>query len=123
VLFITTSLIAIFGVVMVYSASSALASDQHGSASYFFMRQLIFAVLGFGAMLLLMNLDYHFWQHKAVLATVLVLCFVSLSLVFTQPTINGAHRWLRYGGLPSFQPSEFAKLGVIMFLAAYLHKY
>jgi cell division protein FtsW len=123
VLFITASLIAIFGVVMVYSASSALAADQHGSDSHFFLRQLIFAILGFGAMLLLMNVDYHFWQRKTVLGIVLILCFVSLALVFGQPKINGAQRWLRYGNLPSLQPSEFAKLGMIMFLAAYLQKY
>jgi cell division protein FtsW len=123
ILFTTASLLAIFGLVMVFSASSMLASDQHeGMSAYFFLRQLVYAVVGFSLMVLLMNLDYHFWQGKKQIAGLLLSCTVLLILVLFQPAVNGAHRWLRYKSL-SFQPSEMAKLALLVFLAAYLHKY
>lgn len=121
-LFITATLLTVFGLVMVYSASSALATSKHGMSSYFFLRQAAWASLGYILMLALMNLDYHFWQQKSVIRWLLVLTVVGLLLVFTQPAINGSHRWLRYGAL-SFQPSEIAKLVLLVFIAAYLHKH
>jgi cell division protein FtsW len=122
-LFIVTSLLTVFGVIMVYNASSAMASDQHGMSSYYFLKQIVFAVIGFGLMILLMNVGYHFWQRKTSLVVLFLLGVVGLAAVFAMPEVNGAHRWLRYGGLISFQPSEFAKLSVVIFTAAFLHKY
>lgn len=57
------------------------------------------------------------------LKTLIILGLAVLALVLMGPRINGAHRWLRYGNLISFQPSEIAKLVVLAFLAAYLHKH
>jgi len=74
-------------------------------------------------MLALMNRDYHFWQQDKVVGLLLILSAGSLLLVFTQPRINAAHRWLRYGSFISFQPSEIAKLVFLVFMAAFLHKY
>lgn len=122
-LFITTGLLTIFGLVMVYSASSVVASSQHGMSSYFFLRQLVYAGSGFILLFVLMNIDYHVWQKPKVIRAVLILCVVALLFVLTQPKINGAHRWIRYGGFISFQPSEIAKLCVLMFIAAYLQKH
>lgn len=121
-LFITTGLLTIFGLVMVYSASSVVASSQHGISSYFFRRQLVYAAFGFILLFVLMNVDYHFWQKPKVIRTVLILSVVALLFVLTQPKINGAHRWIRYGSI-SFQPSEIAKLCILMFVAAYLQKH
>jgi cell division protein FtsW len=122
-LFVTANLLVIFGLVMLYSASSALASEQHGGMSgYFFLRQLIYAALGYVLMVTLMNVDYHIWQKEKVTTILLVACAAMLLLVFRQPEVNGAHRWLRYGST-SFQPSELAKLVLLMFLAAFLHKH
>jgi cell division protein FtsW len=123
VLFTATGLLTIFGLVMVYSASSIVASSQHGMSSYFFLRQLVYAGLGFILLLVLMNVDYHVWQRPKVIRAILIICAFALLFVFTQPAINGAHRWLRYGGLISFQPSELAKLCLLMFIAAYLQKH
>ena len=122
-LFITTGFLTIFGLVMVYSASSVVASSQHGMSSYFFLRQLLHAGIGFLLLMVLMNVDYHVWQRPKVIRTMLVVCAISLLFVLTQPTVNGAHRWLRYGGFISFQPSEIAKLCVLIFIAAYLQKH
>ncbi len=69
------------------------------------------------------NVDYHFWQDEKVIRVLMFLCFAALVLVLMGPKINGAHRWLRYGGLISFQPSEIAKLVLLAFLAAYLQKH
>lgn len=123
ILFITTGLLTIFGLVMVYSASSVVATSQHGMSSYFFLRQLLYAGIGFLLLMILMNVDYHVWQKPNVIRIMLIICAVMLVFVLTQPKINGAHRWLRYGGFISFQPSEIAKLCVLMFIAAYLQKH
>ncbi len=122
-LFITANVLAIFGLLMVYSASSVVASAQHdGMSAYFFVRQLIYAAVGYVLMLILMNVDYHVWQKKKLVAILLLVSLASLVFVLTQPAINGAHRWLRYGMI-SFQPSEIAKLVILVFLSAYLHEF
>ena len=123
ILFITTGLLTIFGLVMVYSASSVVASSQHGMSSYFFLRQLMYAGIGFVLLMLLMNVDYHVWQKPKVIRALLIISAIALAFVLTQPKVNGAHRWLRYGGFLSFQPSEIAKLVVLMYVASYLQKY
>ena len=122
-LFIITSLLTIFGLVMVYSASSVVASTKYGISYYYFFRQFAYAALGFLFMVVLLNLDYHFWLKEKVVKLLLVLSIASLVLVLAQPSVNGAHRWLRYGPLLSFQPSEIAKLVLLVFLASYLQKH
>lgn len=122
ILFFSVVFLTIFGLVMVYSASSVVASSQHGMSSYFFMRQLVHAALGFAFLIVAMNKDYHVWQKPKVLLVLLLCCAAVLAFVLTQPKINGAHRWLRWGFI-SFQPSEIAKLILLMFIAAFLHKY
>jgi cell division protein FtsW len=122
-LFITANVLAIFGLMMVYSASSVIASDQHaGMSAYYFLRQLVYAVVGYAAMVILMNIDYHHWQRRRWIAVLLLTGSASLAFVLTQPPVNHAHRWLRYSTI-SFQPSEMAKLVLLIFAAAYLHLY
>jgi cell division protein FtsW len=121
-LFITTSGLTIFGLVMVYSASSVMASSQYGLSSYYFLRQIAFATAGYIALLVLMNVDYHVWQKTKVVRGCLALTIITLMAVLAAPKVNGAHRWLRLGFL-SFQPSEIAKLVGIVFLAGFLHKH
>ena len=122
ILFITTTLLTVFGLVMVYSASSAVASSKYGASSYFFIRQLAFAAAGYVLMIALMQIDYRIWEKEKMLRYLLIGCAGMLVLVFSQPTVNHAHRWFRYGPL-SFQPSEIAKLVLLIFLASYLRKY
>ncbi len=123
ILFFTAGLLTIFGLVMVYSASSVVASSKHGASSYFFVRQLMYACLGFIFLTVLMNVDYHIWQKPKAIGWMLVLCITSLGFVLTQGAVNGSHRWLRLGSVVSIQPSEIAKLVVLVFLAAFLQKY
>ncbi len=124
VLFLTTSFLTIFGLVMVYSASSVVAAAQHnGMSSYYFLRQLAYAGAGYFFLILLMNVDYHFFEKWRVINILMVVCIGALALVMTQPSVNGAHRWIRIGSYISFQPSEIAKMALLLFLAAYLHRH
>jgi cell division protein FtsW len=87
------------------------------------VRQLAHAGLGFFLLVLLMNVDYQVWQRPKVLKVLMGISALVLLFVLTQPKINGAHRWLHFGGLTTFQPSEIAKLIVLMFVARFLQKY
>lgn len=110
------------GIVMVYSAGSVLAFHDYGDSFYFVKRQLLFAVLGLIAMFMMMNVDYRLLRKYAKIG--LVLCFILLVIVLI-PGIGvvrgGARSWL---GISSFgiQPSEFMKLGMILFLSYWLSK-
>ncbi|MFH1573234.1 MAG: putative lipid II flippase FtsW [Acidobacteriota bacterium] len=123
ILFITVALMTIFGLVMLYSASSVVAAAQHGASSYYFLRQLACAVIGFLLMIALMNVDYHLWSNPKVVRLLILISLLSLVVVLFQPPINGASRWIRLSGLPSFQPSELAKVVVLFFLARFLHEH
>ncbi len=123
ILFFTAGFLTIFGLVMVYSASSIMASSQHGMSSYFFLRQLTHGCVGFLFLVFMMKTDYHIWQKPKAIFVMLVICFLTLALVLTQPRVNGAHRWLRLGSYFSFQPSEVAKLVVLIFVAWFLQRY
>ncbi|GIP10735.1 stage V sporulation protein E [Paenibacillus macerans] len=108
------------GIVMVYSAGSVLAFHDYGDSFYFVKRQLLFAVLGLVAMFLMMNFDYRLLRKYAKVG--LLICFALLVIVLI-PGIGvvrgGARSWL---GISSFgiQPSEFMKLGMILFLSYFL---
>ncbi|WP_240375177.1 stage V sporulation protein E [Bacillus piscicola] len=113
----------IVGLFMVYSASSAWGEHVQGDAFYFVKRQLIFAVMGVAAMLFIAQIDYWFWQRWAFV--ILIVCFIMLILVLI-PGIGmvrgGARSWIGAGAF-SIQPSEFMKLGMIIFLSYYVSKH
>lgn len=108
------------GMVMVYSAGAVVAFHKYGDSFYFVKRQLLFAGLGLVAMYFMMNIDYWVWKKYAKLA--LIICFILLVIVLI-PGIGdvrgGARSWI---GISSFgiQPSEFMKLGMILFLSKLL---
>jgi cell division protein FtsW len=110
--------LAALGVLMVYSASSVRAALGEGDGAYYLKRQVAWAGIGIVAMVLAMRIPLEFWrrQSRAMLgATVLLLAGV---LAFGA-TLNGATRWFRWGSI-SFQPSELAKLSILLFIAAWL---
>ena len=121
VLFAVTLALVCFGLLMVFSSSAPMASEDLGSSTAYFWRQLSWAILGIGAMLLLMRLDYRYLRHPAVLFPGIFLAIVSLVLVLFSAPIQNTNRWIRVG-IVSFQPSEFAKLMMIVFLAYWLDK-
>jgi cell division protein FtsW len=117
VAFLTLGLVA-FGLVMVYSATSASAALGDGDPMSFLKRQAVYALVGVVFMTLAARFDYHRLRYVAppLVLAALVLC--AAVLVFGPP-INGARRWFIVGPA-SFQPSELAKLALCLFAAAYL---
>lgn len=120
-MFAAASGLALFGVVMVYSASSVLAYQENGSPYYYFMKQAVWTVIGFAAMLCAMHFDYQRLKNRKLVYALLVLTVLMLMAVFAFPRINGAHRWIKLAGF-SIQPSELSKLALAIFLAYFLEK-
>jgi cell division protein FtsW len=115
--------LALFGAMMVYSASAmfALRETESGSQYTYFYKQIAFTLAGLAAMYVVSRVDYHFWQRGWVVIAVCVVTAMLLVAVFGFPEINGARRWIRFSGF-SFQPSELAKIALPIFLAYYLTK-
>jgi cell division protein FtsW len=120
-LFGLTLLLVAVSVVMVYSASAVRAADRHQSDYYFLVRQASWAVLGFGAMFFVMRVDYRLYRRPVVIWGLFGVTLTLLVAVFSFPEINGTQRWISLG-FASLQPSELAKLSVILFAAALLDR-
>lgn len=113
--------LALFGIVMVYSASGVVSQDKFGHTFYFVTRQIIWAVLGIVAMLVLMRINYqHYAKPMLILFLLGVSAFLLVAVLFFAAR-NGAHRWITFGPF-SAQPSELAKLTFTLFLAYFLTK-
>ena len=110
------------GIVMVYSASSAVALKKFGADFHFLKRQATFAFLGLMALVLCRHFPYR-WYRALAYPLLLVAVALLLTVEFSQWGIEagGAKRWLRLGPV-SFQPSEFARLALIVYLAYSLEK-
>jgi cell division protein FtsW len=108
------------GIVMVYSASAVSANVNFNDSYYFLKRQFIWAALGLLAMIFTMNIDYHVWRKLA--KPIIFITIVLLILVLIPgmgKVVNGARRWLGSGSV-YIQPSEIAKLSMVLFTAYYL---
>jgi cell division protein FtsW len=117
----TTVLLMGFGLVMVWSASSTLAQDRHGSANYFLFKQLLWGLIGIGCMVAALRVDYRTLRRPPVVYTLLAVSTLLLIAVLFLPAVNGSHRWIRMGPL-SFQPAELAKLSIVVYLAFYIER-
>jgi cell division protein FtsW len=113
--------LAIFGAMMVYSASAMIAVRESGGASQFtyFYKQGAFTLAGLAVMFGASRLDYSFFEKPVVVYSIFAVTVLLLIAVFAFPEINGARRWIRLGGF-SIQPSEIAKLTLPIFLAYFL---
>lgn len=120
-LFAIAAGLALFGAIMVYSASAMIALKESGSQFTYFYKQLTFTLLGIGAMYVTSRIDYRRYQNPYVVYGILAVTVILLLSVFGFPSINGARRWIRFSGF-SFQPSEMAKIALPIFLAYFLTK-
>ena len=121
VLFLATLLLVLSGWVMVYSASAALAMDEHGQPYHYLFRQVVWVVLGGCLLLAAARVDYRRLERPVVVWTLLAAATAALvAVLFFGPVINGSQRWLFVFGGVGVQPSEGAKLAVIVFTAAFL---
>jgi cell division protein FtsW len=115
---LVTSALVLFGLVMVYSASSGSAALGNANPLGFVERQAIYAIIGVALLVVVSRLPLERIRALAptLVVTALVLC---LGVLAVGPRINGARRWITVGPLV-FQPSELAKLAVVVWTAAYL---
>ncbi len=114
---VTLGLVA-FGLVMVYSATSASATLANGDPAYFLKRQAGYALLGLVLMVAASRLDYRVLRRLAP-ALVVTSLFLLLAVLVLGQAVNGARRWINLGPLV-FQPSELAKLALAVWAASYL---
>jgi len=106
--------LTLFGVIMVYSASVGTRNPTS-----FLYGQIRWAALGLIVMLIVRRIDYHTLGQPGVVYGFLGVCALLLLVVFMFPTVNNAHRWIIFKGF-SAQPSELAKIALIIFLAWFL---
>jgi cell division protein FtsW len=121
-LFTATLVLVCASLVMVYSASAMIGLEKYGQRpTYFLWKQATFALLGLALMPFLMKVDYRHYRQPAVIWTALAMTAVALVGVLFGPRINGARRWFGFAGI-GVQPSEFAKIVVVFFVAAILER-
>jgi cell division protein FtsW len=113
--------LALFGVIMVYSASAVVATGENHSQYFYVVRQGVWTLIGLGAMLAGMRFDYRQLRSPLIAHGLLAVALVLLVAVFAFPPINGARRWIRFAGF-SMQPSEISKLALAIFLARFLER-
>jgi cell division protein FtsW len=121
-LLLSTLALVGFGIVMVYSASFPVGTERMGDPYHFLKKQAIAAGLGIGLLVLGARMNYRYWQPLAL--PLLIASIILLVLVFVpglRQQIGGAYRWLKIYGF-SFQPSELAKLALVIYLARSLTK-
>ncbi len=121
VLFTTVVLLTGLGLVMVYSASTAIARARGAAVNPFLVKQAVAAALGFAVMGIVMHVDYRRLRDRRVAYALLTGVLVLLVAVLFSPQMNGTRRWFFVGGI-SIQPSELAKLALVPFLAWWIDK-
>ena len=109
-----------FGLIMLYSTSSYYGSARYNDTAHYLKKQLFATALGIVGMIIISRIPYRFWMSLSGLAYISALGLCTL-VIFAGKEAKGQSRWLEIGPL-SFQPSEFAKLAVIIFLATIVYK-
>lgn len=119
--FFVIVLLVLFGTVMIFSSSyySALTSSAYNNDMFYFLKkQILWVALGLTAMIFMMNFNYQILKRFAFLSYIVANILLIL-VIFVGTEINGSKRWLVIAGI-SFQPSELAKIAIILYLSFYL---
>ena len=104
-----------FGLIILYSTSAYNGEVKFHDSFYYLKKQAFATGLGIAGMLIVAKMDYHIWRHMALLGY-LIAILLAVAVLFVGEEYNGSKRWLSLGPF-SFQPSEFAKVAVILLLA------
>ncbi|MFO7691752.1 MAG: putative lipid II flippase FtsW [Vicinamibacterales bacterium] len=121
-LFITTLALIAVSIVMVYSASNLMAAQESVRPNAYLAKQALFAAMGLVAMFIAMRIDYERYRDPRLVVGLLAFTLVALAAVLLiGPRINGTRRWFAVAGV-GIQPSELAKLAIILFTAAVLER-
>ncbi|MFQ5964477.1 MAG: putative lipid II flippase FtsW [Candidatus Scalinduaceae bacterium] len=119
---LVTTLLAI-GIIMIYSTSSIRVVEGHNTINIPFLKHILWIIFAIICMLVMMKLDYHYLLRYSNLIFFVALVGLVIVLIPGVGTVtNGACRWIRFGGCFGFQPSEFAKLAMIIFMSSYIAK-
>lgn len=117
-LLITVMVLVVFGLSLIYSASSYKAAKTFGSSSYYLQQHFIRILIALVAMIIVAAVDYHFWLKLSPFA--LLFSFILLLFLFSGSPlvqeVNGAKRWLKIGSI-QFQPADFARVALILSFA------
>jgi len=117
-LFIRTLALVLIGIIMVFSSSVILAAEKYQQSFYFLTQQIVAAIAGLIMMIIIASIRQPFFTWKRLVYLATAFTFVLLLLCLAMPPVAGAHRWLQIFGI-RFQPSELAKIILIVFLANY----
>jgi cell division protein FtsW len=120
-IFFTTLLLVSVGLAMVFSASAVVSQERYHSPYMDVGRQALWAFFGVVSMIALMRIDYERYNSPKFIYPVLSITTVLLVVVYFFHGSHNTHRWIRFGGFFTFQPSEIAKPVLILFLAWFLH--
>ena len=114
-LLVVVLILVIIGLVILYSTSAYNGRVKFHDSFYYLKKQAFATTLGLAMMYVMANIDYHVWQRFAVLSYLIAIA-LSVAVLLVGDEYNGSKRWLSFGPF-SFQPSEFAKIAAILFLA------
>ncbi|MGC9055492.1 MAG: putative lipid II flippase FtsW [Candidatus Saccharicenans sp.] len=120
-LFVATIGLFIYGIIMVFSSSAILAGEKYRQSFYFLTQQMIAGIFGLILMLVIASVRQPFFTLSKLIYLFTGLTLVLLFLCFLMPPAANAHRWAQLFGI-RFQPSELAKISIILFLANYCSK-
>src|ERR1700724_2518714 len=118
-LFGVTLALCLLGAVMIYSASAVTADQQYGPSYIFLLRQAAWLLLGLLGMFALMRTDYRRLREPAVVYPTIFIVLLMLIGAFFLDKSHATHRWIRFGPV-GIQPSELAKLAIVLYLAWFL---
>jgi cell division protein FtsW len=121
VLIVTTALLVLFGLIMVYSSTMILAKERYGDSFYFLKRQIVWLVVGLILTAVISSLKYPLYLKQKMVITVLTIAIIGLIAVFFLGKVNNSYRWIRFAGF-SLQPSEFAKIAIVLYLSYVLSR-
>jgi cell division protein FtsW len=120
-LFLATLALVCVSVVMVYSASALVALERFQQPYLFVTKQLMWALLGVALLSLVMRVDYRTYRNDTLIWTLLTIVTILLVAVLFSGKVNGTRRWFGVAGF-GIQPSELAKVAVILFTAVTLER-
>jgi cell division protein FtsW len=122
IMYIVSTLLVI-GVIMIYSTSSVKVTDSTHVMNTAFLRHVMWVSIAIIGMLIMMRIDYHYLQRYRMPILIVALAGLVVVLIPEIGTVTyGARRWVRFGSYFGYQPSEFAKLAMVIFISGYIAK-